>query len=268
MINGITSENKKYTNTFYVFLGTTVAGFLGGCYYLYTLFKAEPELSEDVETVIEEISEKVSQGELNVDNAVRIMAMVNKVAEELIKKQKSDIDTRRRDALNNEIEYEKICYEYLECKEYAYQQACSTILNKFNISMEDLQKVLSKVSPYVLEQKLYESEKPQFEDNNRDIDRDSTKKAFLFYGNKFLSDMQEFQKIMHNVEQSQQEYIMFRLLILKMKIDDELWFKHEINEQQMRYKLFEHKLYDDPEVKRLQDKITRFDEQMGMGMSG
>jgi len=264
----INNPDGTYSKSFFALAGVSIAGILGGVYYLYTLLKGEPELSEEVETQIEEIAEKVQTGELNVENAVKIMAMTNKVAEDIIKKSKSDIDTRRREALNNGNEYEKICYEYLEAKEYAYHTASSAILNKFNISMEDLQRVLSKVSPYELEQRLYESEKPAFENNNRDMDRETTKKAFLYYGNKFLGEMNEFQKIMQSIEQSQQEYIMFRLMILKMKIDDELWFKYEINEQQMRYKLYEHKLHDDTEVKRLHDRITRFDENMGMAMQG
>ena len=264
----ISDPEKNYSKTFYALAGISLAGILGGVYYLFTLFKGELELSEEVEQQIEQIAEKVHTGELSVENAVKIIAMTNKVAEDLMKKSKPDIDTRRREALNNDLEYEKVCYEYLECKEYAYQTASSTILNKFNISMEDLQRVLSRVSPYELEQRLYESDKPTFEENNKNISSSATKKAFMYYGNKFMGEMGEFHKLMSTVEPSQQEYIMFRLMILKMKIDDDLWFKFEVSEQQMRYKLYEHKLYDDPEVKRLNERITRFDESFGMPMQG
>jgi len=259
---------ENYSKAFYALAGASITGIIGGVYYFYNLLKGEPELSDEIESQIEEISEKVHTGELSVDNAVKIMGMTNKYAEDIIKKSKPDIDFRRREVLNNEEEYEKVCFEYLECKEFSYQTASNAILNKFNISMEDLQKVLSRVAPYELEQRLYETEKPEFDDNNKSMDGETTKKAFIYYGTKFLQQINDFNRIMMQLSQGQQEFIMFKLLILKMRIDDELWFKFEINEAQMRYKLFEHKLYNDPEVKSLHDRITRFDESIGMQMQG
>lgn len=259
-------STQSYSLTFLALAGTSIAGIIGGLYYFYTLFKDEPEISDEVEHNFEEIQETIQTGkELTTDVAIKIIATVNKIAEDIMKSKKPDLDARRREQFNNEEEYEKLVYEFLECKEVCYNQATSVVLNKFNISMQDLQMKLSTVPPYEIEKKLLECEKPSFDESNKDISKETTKQAFIYYANKFITQMGEMGKMFQRIDPSQQDFVMFKLISIKTKVDDELWFKYQINENQMRYKIHEFKLYEDFEVKQLQNKIMAMDQHMGMG---
>jgi len=193
------------------------------------------------------------------------MSIANKVCEATVKKSKPDIDERRREAFGNEEEYEKICYEYLECKEYAYQNATQLVLGKFNITMQNLQKVLTSIAPFELEKKLYQCEKPDYDDSVLKDDKYKIKEAFVYFGNRFIQEMKTFYNMMSTIDQNQQEYIMLRLMILKLRVDDDLFFKYKVNEIQLRYLLYKNELYDDLEVKSVHDKIAKFDDMINVG---
>ncbi len=264
MNNNETSQG--YSKTFWCLVGAGIFGIAGGFYYIYSLFNEEIELDEEQEIEVEKLTQDVKEkdGELNVETAIKIMSIANKVCEDTVRKNKPDIDQRRRDAFQNNEEYEKICYEYLEGKEYAYQNATQLVLGKFNITMDNLQKVLTGIPPFELEKKLYAHEKPDYDDSILGDDKYKIKEAFVYFGNKFMQEMKSFYNSMTNVNQSQQEYIMLRLMILKLRVDDDLFFKFKVNEIQLRYLLYKNELYDDLEVKAVHDKISKFDEMINI----
>ena len=251
---------------FYFLIGAGVAGVVGGFYYLYSLFNEEIELDEEQEIQVEKVSQEVkdAEGELTVETAIKVMSIANKVCEDSVKKSKPDIEQRRRDAFSNEEEYEKICYEYLECREYAYQNAINVVLGKFNITMESLQKVLTGIPPFELEKKLYQCDKPDYDDSILQDDKYKIKEAFVYFGTKFIQEMKNFYNMMSTINQNQQEYIMLRLMILKLKVDDDLYFKYKVNEIQLRYLLYKNDLYDDLEVKNVHEKISKFDDMINI----
>lgn len=262
------NENSGvFSKTFYFLLGTGVVGLLGGFYYLWSLFNEDIELNEEQEKQVEKIIQQVKQGdgELTVEMAIKIMSIANKVCEDTIKKNRPDIDQRRRDAFNNVEEYEKICLEYLENKEYAYQNATQLVLGKFNITMENLQKALMGIPPFELEKKLYQCDKPDYDDSVLKDDKYKIKEAFVYFGNRFIQEMKGFYQIMSTVNQNEQEYIMLRLMILKLRVDDDLYFKYKVNEIQLRFLLYKNELYDDPEVKSVHEKISKFDDMINVG---
>jgi hypothetical protein len=261
-------ENQGLSKTFWILGSAAVLGLVGGVYYLYNLFSQEEELSEEQKLQIEEMKQEVedTNGELTPELAVQTMALTNKFAEEMMKKMKPDIDERRRAAINNPEEYEKICAELFECKEHAYNTATNRVLAQFGFSMEDLQKVMSRVSPFEIEKKVYEYEKPSFEGTTIP-EKAKVKEAFCYYGKKFTEEMKEFHNMMNQnqVDPSQQDYVIFRLLVLKMRVDDELYFKYKYIESQIRYLLYEYNLFEDPDVRRVHESITRLDDMFNMG---
>jgi hypothetical protein len=249
-------------------VGITAAGVASAwCLYkLYVLFNNEEELGEERLLQIQELKEEVEEAqELSPELAIQIMAMTNKFAEEIMKKMKPDIDEKRRAVFKQPEEYEKICIEMFECKEYAYNSATTKILKEFGFSQEELQKVLQTINPYEMEKKIYDYEKPSFEDCPVP-DKNQVKEAFMYYGKKFSEEMKDFHKEMSKsqMDPNNQEYIIFRLLVVKMKIDDELYFKYKYIEAQIRYLLYEYNLLDDPEVKRVHNNINQFDDMFGM----
>jgi hypothetical protein len=242
-----------------------ITSIIGGLYYFYQAFNEEP-ISEETTTVIEQMKQDVELkgGELTPDDAIKIMALTNKHAEELIKKAKPNIDQRRREAINDRSKYDQICQEYFESKENAYQTSTNIILKKFgNISMDDIQGILSRVSPYELERKTFEIDKPSFEGHIPDKQR--VKEIFKYYGNELSAKMREFHTDMSRFQgdPNMQEYLIFGILILKVRVDDELYIKHNYTEAQIRYLLYHHDLINDPEIKEVNDKIARFEDFMG-----
>jgi hypothetical protein len=256
-------ENSKgYSIAFYSLAAIGITGLIGGLYYLYTTFNEEGEVSDDITNQLEEIKQEAedNKGVLTPELAIKIMALTNKQAEELIKKLKPDIDDRRRAALGTP-DYEQICQEYFEVKENAYQTATSVVLKKHvGVQMEDLHNVMSKVSPYDLERKAFKYEKPSFEGDLPS--KSKVKEIFKYYGNQLASKMKEFHQRMNQfqADPNMQEFLIFRILILKVQIDDELYMKYKYTETQIRYLLYEYDLIDDPEIKEVNEKIAKFEE--------
>jgi hypothetical protein len=255
-------KSSSYSLAFYSLAAIGITGLLGGLYYLYTAFNDEGQVSQEINSQIEEIKQEAeeNQGQITPELAIKIMALTNKQAEDLIKKAKPDIDERRRAALGTP-EYESICQEYFEVKEMAYQTATSLILKSYgNIQMEDLHRVMSKVSPYELERRAFKYEKPTF--TGELPSKELVKTMFKYYGNQLATKMREFHQRMnqYQADPNMQEFLIFRILILKIQIDDELYMKYKYTETQIRYLLYEYDLIDDPEVKEVNEKISRFED--------
>ncbi len=256
---------------FYAMAAGALAALVGSAYYLYSLF-AEEELSEEDMVKIEELKEELTQqmeeksgGALTPEIAVQIMAMTTKVGEEMIKKLKPDIDSRRRAALNRGDEYEIICQEYLEAREYCFQDATKKVLLQFgNYTFEDIQKAMMELHPSEFERINHKYEHATFDVKP---DRDTVKRAYIFYGRKFKDEMTNLQKIMpptrgQEPDMEQQQFMFFKLLMIKFKVDDLLYIKYKYTESQIKYLLFEYNLIEDPEVREINDQLARLDSQI------
>jgi hypothetical protein len=252
-------KSKGYGIAFYSLAALGITGLIGGLYYLYTTFNDEEKVSDEIKSQLEDLKQE-THSELTPEEAIKIMALTNKQAEELIKKIKPDIEEKRRAALGTP-DYETVCQEFFEIKENAYQTATSLILKNYgNIKMEDLHAVMSKVSPTELERQAFEFDKPNFE-----VELPSkvkVKEIFKFYGNQLAIKMKEFHQMMNQFQGDprMQELFIFRILILKVQIDDELYMKYKYTETQIRYLLYKYNLIDDPEIKEVNERLARFED--------
>jgi hypothetical protein len=241
-----------------------ISSIIGGLYYLFQAF-TEEDVSEQTTEAIEEMKQDVELkgGQLTPDIAIKIMALTNKHAEEFIKKTKPDMDEIRRSALNDKVRYDQICQEFFELKEQAYVSASNTILGKFgNITMEDVQNVMARVSPYDLERKSFEYDKPVFDGPLPE--KQKVKEIFKIYGNEISTKMRDFHQQMSRFQSdpNMQQYLIFSILILKIRIDDEMYMKYHLSETQLRYLLYHYDLMNDPEIKQVNEKISRFEDFM------
>lgn len=260
-------EQGGYSKSFYALAAAGVVGALSGLYYVYSLFSEdEEELTEAQVDQIQELKQEVehTDGKLTVDICVQIMVFTSKMAEDMVKKAKPDIDERRRAALKNEEEYERICSEFLEARENAAHYAQSTIIERFgNYSMDDFQSVMSNASPIEIEKKTFQLEKPEF--SGAYPDRSKVKEIFMYYGNQVCTQMKDLQMNMNNnaqMDPSQQNYFIYRLLILKQRLEDEMYIKYSVNENQVKFLLYHYNLHEDSDVKNLIMKMSRFDDVM------
>lgn len=258
---------EKKNKSYLFWGGITIAtiGLASAGYYLYNLLFADDyEISEVQKEKIEELKHQVEElnGELNMETAIRILAETNKIAEEMHKKNKPDLDEQRRNVVNQPEEYERICQEMFESKEIAYNDAMKKVLNNIEnrVTFEDVHNLLSKVSPIELEKQAYKYEQPEFDGPYPEDEK--IKEAYKFYGKEFQNEIHEFQRIMstNQFDPGQDSFIFFRLLVHKTKVDDLLYLKYKLTEQQIRYLLHERNLLADPEIKALHANITRIDE--------
>jgi hypothetical protein len=257
------NNNKKLSKTMYGLAIAGIIGALGGLYYIYNLFRSEEELSQEQKLELEELKQEVehTNGMLTTEQAIQIMACINKKAEDILSKIKPDIDERRRAVINNEKQYEKICSELFEAKEGALQTANTIILKNFgDIDKDDLNKVLSEISPYEIEQKAFKYDKPTF--YGTIPDKQKIKEIYIDYGNLLSKYMNEFHTSMDKMKLNElkQDYLIFRILVLKLKAEDEIYLKYKITENQIKYLLHEYHLLEDSHVKLVNEKISRFDE--------
>jgi len=265
--------NTGHQILFYGLAAGAVAAMVGSAYYLYSLFIEEEELSEDDKIKIEElkeeltqqIEEKNSQG-LTPEIAIQIMSMTNKVGEEILKKNKPFLEEKRRAAIGLPDEYERICQEYLEAKELAFQEGSKKVLSQFgDYTFEDINKVMMEVHPAEYEKMNHKYEKVSF-DNAPKPDKLTVKQAYIFYGKKFKDEMRDLQRIMPfqggNMDPEQQHFMFFKLLIMKFKVEDLLYLKYKYTEAQIKYLLFEYNLFEDPEIRSINEQLSRMDSMM------
>ena len=69
-----------------------------------------------------------------------------------------------------------------------------------------------------------------------------------------------------DTDSKQQELVLYQLMILKFRIDDELYRNYSISENQLRFLLFEYNLADDPEIKKLMNDIAQYEENLNSSM--
>jgi hypothetical protein len=258
------AKSSGYSLGYYALGLVGISSIIGGLYYLFNAFNDE-EVDEQTSNAIEEVKQDVDLkgGELTPDIAIKIMALTNKQAEEFMKRTKPDIDERRRAALNDKARYDQICQEFFEMKEQAYVFASNAILSKFgNITMEDVQNVMARVSPYDLEKKSFEFDKPVFDGPLPD--KQKVKDVFKIYGTEISTKMRDFHQQMsrYQSDPNMQQYLIFTILILKIRIDDEMYMKYHLSETQIRYLLYHYDLMNDPEIRQVNEKISRFEDFM------
>lgn len=262
-------KSQKYSDKFYFLAAAGVAGVVGGLYCLYSLFTEEEEELEEKEIFeIEEIKNEITQnqGKLSKDNAIHILHLINHTAEENIKKNKPDLEIRRREVINDEAEYQKVCMEVFEAKELYYKQSSDKILAEFNTNMEAINQQLMSIDQAEMEKKMLELEKTEFTEGKPN--KEKSKEAFLYYGNKFLVEIQNLTAQFKNMpggmyNPQAQEMAMLSLLVGKMKVEDFLYIKYKLNEAQIRKLLVEYELHEDRDVKNLQAKMAAFEQMMG-----
>lgn len=250
-----------------------ISAFVGSVYYLYNIFKNDVELTEEHKMQIEEIKEEIEEmkGEITIEAAIQIVTLITNISDEIFNKNKGDINEKRRACINKPEEYKLYSKETFNLKEKALSEATRKVLYYFgNISYEKIQFLLRKVSQYELESIAYKVNPPSFEENSPP-DKSTVKQAYKFYAMRYIEEMELFYEkeskyykdiIPLNEKsgisiQSIENELFFKLLIIKLKIDDELYLKFKYREEQIRYLLYEYQLFDDNDVRKLYENVNK-----------
>jgi hypothetical protein len=154
-----------------------------------------------------------------------------------------------------------------------------------NISYEEIQKIIKKISPYELESTAhgmgynFNPNNEMFADNSTP-DKNLIKEAFKFYGKRYIEEIKNLKiewssssktnstvtddnneneclksKNFIHKEREEEDYVN-KLLMIKLRLCDELFLNYKFTEEQMRYLLYEYQMFDDSEVRRLFDEMN------------
>jgi len=253
------SENG-YSNRFYCILIGGITTLLGSGYYIYSLYNSNKETKDKSAGDSNDIS-KNHNGVLNEERALKLMALLHKKTEKYLKEYNPKLEEERRNNINNSQEYEKICNEYLDLKNKKFKEFTKEIEDKYGHSYEEISKVLEPISPIEMEEKLIFLSVPEFIDRSL-WTRDKIFKAFEFYGNKCLEKMNSVSQMIkeNSSDPEQKNYLVYQLMIHKYKVDDELFLKFQLNENQLKYLLFEYNLHKDPSIQTILKNISELEE--------
>ena len=262
-------ENSKKESVWFWGAGAAlVVAFVGSAYYFYEYFSQEDIPAED-RGEIEDLKQKLEEedGKITVDTAIKIMTKAQRMIEDKYKKDKPDLDSRRRAAFNNEEEYHMLCQEMLEYKHENSQSTMDHLLKMFGTDMEELTQVMQNVNPTEIEKKALFYDIPIFEEGEK-LSKSKLRQAFKFFAGKIMAEAKNFRETYSQMQNSQpseieQQQIMVRVMIMKVRVDDELYLKYNCTEAQMRFLLHEYELLDDPEIKEINDKLMKYEEMMG-----
>jgi|LauGreDrversion4_2_1035121.scaffolds.fasta_scaffold237282_2 hypothetical protein len=272
--------NKKssYSIWFYA-TGVLASGcLLGSAYYIYSLFQAEEELEENqqdkIQVIHEKMRENASKGksELDISIAMQILTMTNNIAEETMVKKYSDLDNERREALQkgNEEAFEESCMKYLEKKQLEYTRASRLVLDQFpGYTEEDLQRVLQSVDPKVMEQ-YQQMETTELKEPI--LEAEKVKEIYKSYGDIFMKEMKKFFALVRSNSYQQQyepqmdQIFMFKIMATKLKVDDLVFLKHRVTENEIKSLIIHHNLLNDPEIIAINRMLAQMQQQMDMPM--
>ncbi len=272
-----TNKKSGYTPLFWTLGAAAVVGLVGSAYYVFNLFQAEEEIPEQQLENIVKVQEKMDNNmktgkqELDIETAVQIMAITNKLSEETLKKHNPDLEKRRREAINQGERYDELCMEYIEAKEREYQKAMQIVFANFpGVTMEDIQRVMQNSDPQEVERLNSQFDPAEFEAEKPS--REATKKAYIYYGQAFTNNMKEMVSIIRQTGQSgqgdpqQEQFFFIKMLITKMKIDDIIFIEHKLTESQMKSLLMTYNLMEDPEIVNVNRQLMTLQQMFGLPM--
>ena len=184
--------------------------------------------------------------------------------------------------MNNEQkiqeEYLTLCNQAMRFRQNCYQIAAEKILGSLHIKItfQEIEDFLKNVEPNQMEKitlklttelndKLYKYDLDYF-------DLNKTKEAYIFYlkanidAVKILYEEQE--KIKRNNEDIGNEIIeqnnifIFKLMSLKMQMDDKLYVKYHIEDEHLKLLANKYNLFNDSEISQLQKEFDDFNHKI------
>lgn len=249
-------------------------------YYLYQYITEEDEEYEkenqkkkqtDLDKVKSEIKEEeiFENGKMTPEGIVKLMTKINKLSDFFYARDYPDLDKKRRDAFDkDENLYAQLCNESLMNKQLCTQKATNEIIVKFqkyHLSMESIQEYMGGIDPKLIEELSMKYDEP--DENEKNITKEKAKEAYIYYAKSFLEATTKFQAKYNNpslmVDEEGQAQIMMEFFSLKMKLDDMLFLKYQINDQKLKGLLYRNNLLLDPEIMKYQDELDKLDKMMG-----
>ena len=184
--------------------------------------------------------------------------------------------------MNNEQkiqeEYLTLCNQTMKFRENCYQIAAEKILGSLHIKItfQELEDFLKNVEPNQMEKitlKLTTELNDELYKYDLDyFDLNKTKEAFIFYLKANIDAIkilyEEQKKIKKNNEDIGNEIIeqnnifIFKLMSMKMQMDDKLYLKYHIEDEHLKLLANKYNLFNDSEISQLQKEFDDFNHKI------
>lgn len=252
-------DSREYIPSFYYGItGCSLIGLFSGI-YSYSLFQnLYTKIQESFSLGGISLSFK---GKLSEKRALKLVTYIHSKTENDLKSKYPNSDEERRNNLNNSELYEKICNECLNLKNMIFKEYIKKVEDKFGYSYEEITKSLDALDPIEMEEKLIKLTLPRI-DNEESFTKEMIFNAFEFYGNNCINKMKDIYKMIkdNSSDEEQKIYFNYQLMIQKFRIDDELYLKYGLKENQLKYLLFKYKLHKDPKIANILKEISHLEE--------
>jgi hypothetical protein len=264
------SSSNSSSSIFYLLLGGLLATSSAGLYLIYKNMKNkdEDELPQEVnhnKNLRPNISINLNENNddlnkrnfsdsnenkivLTVQKATEIYAEITKCLEEYCEILDSHLakEERRKALQIGESNWIQLVSLLLTNKHLYFEKQKKHILEKYNVLSHEFEKIVSqKMSFSELEKEVFKVFKPQFKNIDYPL-KDKVKKAYIFHCEKMTETLQNSSKI--NSSYTNQEEKTFFMLMERVRIDDELYFKYDLTFNQLKYLINYYDLYSDPDV--------------------
>jgi hypothetical protein len=259
---------------FYLILGSLVAASVGGAYLMYKnitqkdeeeTFKVieniNPEVIKSVdfqsessqklesENIVSEFSENKTIDHLTVERATQIYAEISKSLDEYTELYDSHYmkqERRQAEQMNYEL-WVNFVSRLLRTKHIYFEEQKKKALEKYSINPLEFEKIINeKIILSNLEKELFKIYKPKFEDSELPS-KSKVKQAYIFHCETMLESLKSLDN--KNSSIAEPENKTFFMLMERVRIDDELYFKYGLTFNQVKYLINYYDLYSDSEVR-------------------
>ena len=209
---------------------------------------------------------------LTNEGCIKLITCINYLAERFYQIDNPGLDEQRRNCVDNYEEYLSLCNETFMAKQNEYQIASNKVLDSLGnkISFKELQDFLQNINQKDLEtltvSEMLKQNDRLFNYNLTCLKKEEVKLAYIFYLTNFI---EEADKLLNNINskenkeenEEEQKLLMFNFLTLKMQIDDKLYLKYNVIEEQLKLMLYKNELLLDGDIVKLQEKFEKLNEK-------
>ena len=220
-----------------------------------------------------------SNNKLTDDGIVRIIIYINFLADKFYSIDNPDLDKKRLEVLakknsNNDLtieqEYLTLCNETFLARQNVYQIAAQKILKslKINFTIEQLQESVKVIEPKKLEdlsiKLMMELNSTLFKYDLNFMDINKTKEAYIYHLKIYIENAKKLieQNENININNEENNMIIFKYMALKMEMDDQLYEKYKLKDEHIKLLVKKYNLLDDNEVNQLQNEYDDINKNL------
>jgi hypothetical protein len=246
-----TNPNSNSKIIFYSLVGFCASAMIGATYYMYKTFISERNETDNNSIISSNnknnkpIIRPKNNTCLTKERAIEIYVEIFKKLEEYMQVLDSEAAKKeRRTALRKgEDSWIPVVSLFLSKKNQLFLETRDLILKENKVSLTEFERIMPSITLKEMDKALNSSWKPKF--TSEVPSKEKVKEAYIWHCETLYNDLNSKFNSQSNINPQERTYYM---LLERVRIDDELFFKYGINLPQLKYLLYINNLYEDPEV--------------------